>query len=297
MQVLKFIPNLLTLGNLLSGVLGIVALLMWGQPEVAGLCIFVGGTFDVFDGAVARWLKVQSPLGGQLDSLADLVTFGVLPGLIAFVYIPVTIEGFALDGWLPEYARYAAFAIPAASAWRLAVFNLDETQKTGFKGLPTPAVGVLFASIPLMLFASSCWTFFGIQSQYVEGVVNFDFRALEDVASAQSMSALQAQIPGKFPPSLDPWWGVMSHGLTYVILSLGCAVLMVSRVPLISFKMPKGKRRPVWVFVLATLAIVLVAVFVYGNPFAAIPIVLLLYLLISVATTLITPNNAVQSRD
>lgn len=297
MLVRKFIPHILTLGNLLSGVLGIIALFVWGEPAVAGLLILIGATFDVFDGAVARWLKVQSPLGGQLDSMADIVTFGVLPGLIAFTLIPVTVEGYALDAWLPTWAPYTALAIPAAAAWRLAVFNLDETQKTGFKGFPSPAVGLLWACIPLTLFTSSAWTIFGIQIECVDAVTNFDFRALTDVTAAQSMSELQQSIGGKFPPQLDPWWAPLSHGVTYVVLALLSAVMMVSRVPLLSFKMPKGKRRPVWLLVVLTVIVTAVAIFVYQNPFAAIPIVLLLYLLISVATTLISPNNAVQSRD
>ena len=130
----KHIPNLFTLGNLFLGCLGIY---FWshGNLEWAAWCILAAGLFDFFDGFAARLLGVANPIGKDLDSLADVVSFGVLPGFLLFALFPED------AGWL----RFSAFMIPLASAYRLAKFNNDESQSTSFKGLPTPA-SALFAS-------------------------------------------------------------------------------------------------------------------------------------------------------
>jgi len=148
----KHIPNCITLLNLLCGCFGIHSALYpdisnVAQLQLAGMYIWLGLGFDFADGLVARLLKVQSPIGKQLDSLADMVTFGVLPGLIMG-------RLFVLDA-LPQSPNtpwaLLAFVIPLASALRLAKFNVDERQSTQFYGLPTPAFALLVSGLPWYL--------------------------------------------------------------------------------------------------------------------------------------------------
>ncbi len=135
------IPNLFTLANLSCGVLGIV-LLFDGEPTKAAYLIWLAAGFDFLDGFLARILKAYSELGKQLDSLADLVTFGVLPSLIYFTL---------LKGQFDLPLEYLSFLVAILSALRLAKFNIDDSQKLSFKGLPTPASGILASAIPLIL--------------------------------------------------------------------------------------------------------------------------------------------------
>ncbi|MGC8864478.1 MAG: CDP-diacylglycerol--serine O-phosphatidyltransferase [Bacteroidales bacterium] len=140
----KQIPNLITSLNLLSGMGGIV-LLMNGNMGGASMMIVVAGIFDFFDGLTARWLGVQSPGGRELDSLADVVSFGVLPGLILYkLYLFYSLEW---SGLLWVVAGGLPLLFPVFSAWRLARFNIDTEQVANFKGLPTPAASLFVASL------------------------------------------------------------------------------------------------------------------------------------------------------
>ena len=131
MNIKKHIPNMLTVGNLLSGSLAIVFTLHSGRPEVAMWLIVLAAVFDFFDGMVARLLGVSSPIGKDLDSLADVVSFGLAPAVLAF---------HALDGLeAGNYLAYGVFIIPAFAALRLAKFNNDTRQTTSFRGLPVPS--------------------------------------------------------------------------------------------------------------------------------------------------------------
>ena len=131
MNIKKHIPNMLTVGNLLSGSLAIVFTLHSGRPEVAMWLIVLAAVFDFFDGMVARLLGVSSPIGKDLDSLADVVSFGLAPAVLAF---------YALDGLeAGNYLAYGVFIIPAFAALRLAKFNNDTRQTTSFRGLPVPS--------------------------------------------------------------------------------------------------------------------------------------------------------------
>lgn len=146
MQSIKnAIPNSFTLANLVCGLLGIVWVFEGKLVEAAYL-IWLAAAFDFMDGFIARVLKATSEIGKQLDSLADMVTFGVLPSFIFFQL---------LRGELPASLEYLAFATALCSALRLAKFNIDEDQKTEFKGLPTPANALLVSSIPLILAGDS----------------------------------------------------------------------------------------------------------------------------------------------
>lgn len=149
-KVKQVIPNTITSLNLLSGCIGIV-LAFNNQLEYAAAMIWISGLFDFLDGFSARILKVSSEIGKQLDSLADMVTFGVLPGVIIYQLI------FQLQistGW-SEYIAYTAFIITIFSAIRLAKFNIDTRQSDTFIGLPTPANAFCISAFPWILSNSN----------------------------------------------------------------------------------------------------------------------------------------------
>jgi len=150
MNIRQYIPNILTAGNLLSGLISIT-LILNGSFAAAGLFIFVAAVFDFLDGMAARLLKAYSELGKQLDSLADMVSFGVAPGMLVFQMISVNCAGSC--NFLERFhiAPWFAMLIPLCSAFRLAKFNIDLRQEYNFIGLPTPANAIFFASIPLIV--------------------------------------------------------------------------------------------------------------------------------------------------
>jgi CDP-diacylglycerol--serine O-phosphatidyltransferase len=164
---LESIPNLFTLLNLVFGSIAIIFILQPGiaimytgdnkqiidiaeNIWMASLFIGLAAVVDFLDGFVARLFKATSEMGKQLDSLADMVSFGVAPGLIIYQFLRMSYaqEQNAIDTsliWL-----LPALLLPCAAAWRLARFNLDTTQSLSFKGLPTPAAGIFVASFPVI---------------------------------------------------------------------------------------------------------------------------------------------------
>lgn len=144
------IPNLCTLINLFCGSLSIVFSFS-GALHIAAYLIGIAALFDFLDGLMARLLGAYSEFGKQLDSLADLVSFGLAPAVILYHLFLATpqIPTFSLGG-MPVLA-FIAFLVPLFSAMRLAKFNLDEQQTDSFIGLPTPANAILIASLPLIL--------------------------------------------------------------------------------------------------------------------------------------------------
>lgn len=178
---MKHIPNIFTLANLFFGCLAIVYAL---QPDIsftydlderpipvllstqaplwmASICIGIAAVIDFLDGFVARLLKASSEMGKQLDSLSDVVSFGVAPGVILYQLLRVSTMQAADAIETSEAWTYPAFLIPCFAAWRLAKFNIDTRQLYGFRGVPTPAVGLLIASFPLILYYN-----------YFDGAVN-----------------------------------------------------------------------------------------------------------------------------
>lgn len=141
----KHIPNSLTCGNLISGCIA-TFFAFSGRYELAFLFIVIGAVFDFFDGMSARLLGVSSPIGKELDSLADDVTFGVAPSAMVFNLLS-TLEYPAVMEPLRGVLPFVAFLMAAFSALRLAKFNLDERQTTSFIGLPTPANALFWASL------------------------------------------------------------------------------------------------------------------------------------------------------
>ena len=135
------LANAITLGNLFSGCIGAIHLIL-GDYQTTAVCIIFSLVLDFFDGFVARALKADSSLGMQLDSLADMVSFGLIPGLTMFKMLEpfgTDILGFSL----PFEIKYFGLLITLFSCLRLAIFNLDEDQKYYFKGLNTPSNTVL----------------------------------------------------------------------------------------------------------------------------------------------------------
>ena len=141
----KHIPNSITCCNLISGSIA-TGFAFAGNIKVALLLIIIGAVFDFFDGMLARLLNVSSPIGKELDSLADVITFGLAPSTIIFSQLHVMSYPTFLEP-LRDYLPYAAFIMAAFSALRLAKFNLDERQALGFIGLPTPANALFWGSL------------------------------------------------------------------------------------------------------------------------------------------------------
>jgi CDP-diacylglycerol---serine O-phosphatidyltransferase len=164
---MKQIPNLFTLLNLFFGCIAIVCILQNGItiintndgtqyadiPEkfwLAPIFIGVAALVDFLDGFLARLFKQTSSLGRELDSLADVVSFGVAPGMILYQFLRMSFMGQENGADVSMVWLMPAFILPCAAAYRLAVFNLDTTQTKSFKGVPVPAVGLTVASLPII---------------------------------------------------------------------------------------------------------------------------------------------------
>src|SRR5688572_30682411 len=178
---MKQIPNLFTLLNLVFGCIAIVFILQTGESIVVmestgvtqvfmpekiwwgSLFIFGAAIIDFLDGFLARLLKSSSEMGKQLDSLSDVVSFGVAPGLILYQLLRISYarEEYGLD--VSMIALLPAFIFTCAVAWRLAKFNIADNQSYSFKGVPSPAAGLLIASFPLIIF----YEYFGIQTLFI----------------------------------------------------------------------------------------------------------------------------------
>ncbi len=184
----NFIPNSITAGNLFFGCLSIVAtfdvnLTLWGFDNLSVAAIYIGvaAILDFLDGFTARLLKGENEMGKQLDSLADIVSFGVAPGMIFYALSEEHLifnEHFLQFVPLLVVISYLPFLIPIFSAVRLAKFNIDKRQSDSFIGIPTPAVALFICSIPFVInhgpeFANQLFTsvwffiFFPILTAYL----------------------------------------------------------------------------------------------------------------------------------
>jgi CDP-diacylglycerol--serine O-phosphatidyltransferase len=163
MNIKKQIPNFITLLNLLAGIIAVM-LAVEGKLMLAGIFVLIGIFFDFFDGLVARLLKAQNELGKQLDSLADMVTSGVVPGIILYQLLKDTsgiwnekallATSFFTEGF--SFLPLIGLVFSLAAAYRLANFNIDERQTSSFIGLPTPAATLFVISLPFIMHYSSC---------------------------------------------------------------------------------------------------------------------------------------------
>lgn len=145
----RYIPNFITLLNLFCGTIAVV-LAVKGDLFWAGFFVVLGIFFDFFDGFFARLLNVKSDLGLQLDSLADVVTSGVVPGIAMFQMFSASHLVNQNEGLFVKFIPYFGFLITLASAYRLANFNIDTRQTSGFIGLPTPANALFIISLPII---------------------------------------------------------------------------------------------------------------------------------------------------
>jgi CDP-diacylglycerol--serine O-phosphatidyltransferase len=234
----RILPNIITLANLTCGLFAIIFAFQ-GNLTTASLCIFAGAFFDFFDGLTARLLKVSGELGKQLDSMADMVTFGVAPGFILFhimcnspqeiIFRSATVEEFFFPASL-------ALLIPIFSAYRLAKFNIDTRQTTSFIGLPTPVLALFIAAIPH---------------------INFD----------------------RFPMFVDMQF--------LLIISIIMPILLVVEMPLFSLKISKGESISSRLNIFRILLILSAVILLFVFQFAAIPFIVILYLILSLLNNIL----------
>lgn len=144
------VPNMLTLANLLAGSVAVIFTLVYHAYETAFWLIVAAAVFDFLDGFAARLLKQTSPLGVQLDSLADDVTFGLAPAIVMFDLYVHSSSYYNLNAEVMGWMKYVVLIIAAFSVLRLAKFNIDTTQSTEFEGLPTPANALMLMSLAVL---------------------------------------------------------------------------------------------------------------------------------------------------
>jgi len=239
MNALKRIfPNLITLANLTCGLFSVIFAFQ-GSLELASLCIFTGAFFDFFDGFAARILKVSGELGKQLDSMADIVTFGVAPGFLLFHFMYYLSNGVVLRHSISNDVFFLpatlALLIPIFSAYRLANFNIDKRQTTSFIGLPVPALAIFIAAIPN---------------------INFE----------------------QFP--------IFSDIIFLSIISVLMPILLVIKMPLFSFKFSKTEKKNSRLNIFRVTLILSTVILFFAFQFAAIPFIVILYLILSLINNL-----------
>lgn len=215
----RYIPHVLTLLNLFSGCVATVFAAL-NRLDLAALWVCIGIFFDFFDGFAARRLNVQSALGVQLDSLADMVTSGVVPGMVMFQLLTTAQTG----GWNLTFfgsevslavVPFMGFIITLGAAYRLAYFNIDEDQTSSFKGLPTPANALWIISLPLIVLYQNPTAFHNL-------ILNTWFLLGLTLVSAFLMNAQIRLFALKFTT-----WGFKDNVARYVFL-LGSLLLLVS---------------------------------------------------------------------
>lgn len=149
----SWLPNFITLLNLISGCFAIVAAFN-DQLHVAAILVIIASVFDFLDGLTARALNAYTPIGKELDSLADVISFGLLPSVLVFKFLSIelNVEDLLFSEWtIHSIFPFIGFIVVVFSALRLARFNIDERQSDSFIGLPTPANAILIASVILLI--------------------------------------------------------------------------------------------------------------------------------------------------
>ena len=233
--------------NLLAGVLSIYHVAV-GELKLAGAFVFLAAIFDFFDGLTARVLNAKSAIGGELDSLADVVSYVVAPSLILFFTIRMTME---MDGMEISYLPYVAFIVPLFSAYRLAKFNIDEEQHASFKGLPTPATGILLASFPIII---------------------------------------QVCLAGN--PGL--YYDIVSNPYVLAATAIIVSLLMVSNLPMFAMKFTTvswGENHMRYIFIILSVFLLILL------KLAAIPLIVLTYVLLSLLALFTEPSAQSDKKD
>lgn len=291
----RLIPNLFTAGNLVGGILAIICALT-GKIHLAPFCIFISALFDFLDGFMARLLKVPSEMGKQLDSLADMVTFGVAPGIIVMILMSAPdiekgaisipnsdVTEFVVNSQLANYGEplvdlengtttfttghfcgpeypislfgCIGLIIPVFALFRLAKFNLDTRQSRAFIGLPTPAITLFFAVIPIL--------FQKAHTDLLIGEIHFE-----------SWQFLIGKVIA------NPWFLFIST----VIFS----ILMVVELPLFALKFKHFKFKGNEIrYIFLTISVALLATLFFW----AIPMIIILYVILSLINTRIAKSK------
>lgn len=249
--MVKNIPNLFTLLNLICGCVAIIFILQTGESLVVveegtwvpqlpekiwwgSLLIGIAAVIDFLDGFVARLFKATSSLGAQLDSLADVVSFGVAPGMILYQLLRLSFIAQENGMDVTLWALAPALVFPAAAAWRLARFNSEKTETTGFSGMPTPAAGLMIASLPLIVF----YNYF-------------------DIATF-----------------------VVNKWLLYALIGL-ISFLMISRIPFLAMKFNNNSPRNTSAIIILAVIALAAAIFLQ---WLAVPVIFFVYTIISLST-------------
>jgi CDP-diacylglycerol--serine O-phosphatidyltransferase len=247
---MKQLPNFFTLLNLFFGCVALICILQNGItivysndgtqyvdiPEkiwLAPLFISLAALADFVDGLLARWLKASSNLGRELDSLADLVSFGVAPGMILYQFLRMSYMRQADGADVSILLLLPALILPCAAAFRLAVFNLDQSQSHSFKGIPVPAVGMMIASFPLIYWTRNSnwiinlllnkWVLYAIILLLSYGMIS-RFRVMSMKfsrdASGQNLPRIILLLIALVSIFLFQWLAVPLIFLFYIVLSL-----------------------------------------------------------------------------
>ncbi len=247
MNIKKHIPNLFTFLNLFSGC---VALVFVSQTNylIAFLWVALGIFFDFFDGFFARKFQVAGPLGVQLDSLADMVTSGVVPGYVVFQILSgmqnqATTFGPDFSSNTTSWIPYLGFLITLGACYRLAKFNIDTRQADSFIGLPTPANSLFFTSLPIVM---------------TDGVI----------------------------PQVSE---LLHQNGSWIILSVLSAYVMNAEIPLFSLKIKEFS----WAkYTTQLIFLLLSVVLIFFFRVSAVPVIILMYVLISIIRNLFTKKTA-----
>jgi CDP-diacylglycerol---serine O-phosphatidyltransferase len=272
----KHIPNTITSGNLLCGCLALVKVF---EGDLVWACYLVGIAviLDFFDGFSARMLGVASPIGKDLDSLADMVTFGVVPGAILYKLIAFFIAFDAAGNTAKSLIPYLGFCVSIFSGIRLAKFNNDTRQTDSFIGIPTPTNAILVSSLVLILA-------FHIDHDAIMAIYVQD-----ETASLAGYSLFGS---GSFHPGFMTYPALASflcNPWTYVIYSFLFSYLLIAELPLFALKFKHFKWRGNEIrFIFLGISLILLA----GFQFLGIPMVIGLYIVLSLINN-ISPKTAV----
>lgn len=260
MKVRENIPNAITSFNLLCGCLSVAASFD-GYPSTAAIFIFAAAGFDFFDGFAARILKVQSEMGKQLDSLADIISFGVAPTIILVMLLRSSLNVYYASTFLAAGAKtvqYFPFVLVIFSAMRLAKFNVDKRQYDSFIGVPTPANGIFIASLPLIIQSNNSTLFPGL-----------------------------AFIPGHNP--IAEFFSALAYTPSIIFgYSVIMSYLLVSEIPLFALKFKNlswEENKIKFIFLILSLLLFFVL------NVTAIPIIIILYIVLSFINNSINPTH------
>lgn len=267
---------MLTLANLFCGILAIKV----GFSEhyyLAGFFVIFGAIFDFFDGFAARLLKVQGEMGKQLDSLADMVTFGVAPGVVMYSFLKI----FFNDHYMSVFdiaPPFIAFLIPILSAVRLAKFNIDTNQSDKFIGLPTPANAIFFISIPLVFYSSIGFDVLSVRNIVFSGVSPMGSGGMEFISLIMKHHVKPELLEGL------PFRFIINFGVYLVPLIIIFSYLLNAPIEMIAlkFKTFGWKGNEIRFIFLGLSVVVILLSLLISSVFVSVPIIILLYIVLSV---------------